>query len=68
MTNILDYLRWRGDLSFEQDVLNDVDGLILCRLAYLPFEEVVTEDFAALQPAVESMVNDLKSQVIVQTL
>ena len=48
MTNILDYLRWRGDLSFEQDALNDVDGLILCRLAYLPFEEVVTEDFAAL--------------------
>ena len=26
----LDYLRWRGDLSFVRDGFNEVDNLILC--------------------------------------
>ena len=37
MTNILDYLKWRGDLTFTQDPPNAVDGLIFSTLAYIPF-------------------------------
>ncbi|MCQ2545704.1 MAG: DUF2974 domain-containing protein [Clostridia bacterium] len=33
--NILDYLDWRGDITFSQDPVNMVDGLIFSTLAYL---------------------------------
>lgn len=39
--NILDYIKWRGDLSFLQDGFNDVDSLILTQIAYIPFERIV---------------------------
>lgn len=35
MGNIMDYLDWRGDLSFEQDPFNEVDSLILTAIVYL---------------------------------
>ena len=35
MANIMDYMDWRGDLSFEADEFNEVDNLILAQLAYL---------------------------------
>ena len=35
MGNIRDYIRWRGDLSFEQSAFNEVDNLILSCLSYL---------------------------------
>ena len=37
MTSVFDYLKWRGDLSFSQDPLNPVDGLIFSVLSYIPF-------------------------------
>lgn len=56
MSNIFDYLKWRGDLSFSQDAFNNIDAMILSRLSYLPFEDIVpqnlfhsvTLDFAGL--------------------
>ena len=45
MANILDYLDWRGDLSFEQSPFNEVDGLILAQLSYVFFDGILTEDF-----------------------
>lgn len=47
MANIIDYLRWRGDLTFAQVPFNDVDSLVLCRLSYLPFEGVVPQELTA---------------------
>ena len=41
MANIEDYIKWRGDLSFEQDPFNEVDGLILTQLGYLDLGGVV---------------------------
>lgn len=40
-TNIIDYLKWRGDLSFGQTPFNDVDSLILSQIIYIPFEGIV---------------------------
>ena len=37
MATVFDYLKWRGDLSFSQDPLNPVDGLIFSVLSYIPF-------------------------------
>lgn len=40
MYTILDYVKWRGDLSFQQSPYQEVDYLILSHLAYLPFEHI----------------------------
>lgn len=39
MSNIEDYITWRGDLSFKRAHLNEVDNLILAELAYLEFDD-----------------------------
>lgn len=41
MANILDYLDWRGDLTFEQSEFNEVDNLLLAQLVYVDFEGIV---------------------------
>lgn len=41
MADILSYLDWRGDLSFEERPFNDVDNLILSELAYLDMTGIV---------------------------
>lgn len=41
MANISDYLRWRGDITFEHDGFNDVDNLILAQIAYVDFGGIV---------------------------
>lgn len=41
MSNILDYLAWRGDLTLDQDPFNSIDALILSCLSYVNFDKVV---------------------------
>ena len=43
MTNIFDYLYWRGDISTRFAAFQELDGAILARLSYLPFELVLPE-------------------------
>lgn len=43
MANILDYLDWRGDVTFKGSPLNEIDQCILARLAYLPMDGIVSE-------------------------
>ena len=38
MANLLDYLSWRGDLTMENSPFCEVDGAILARIAYFPFD------------------------------
>lgn len=40
---IKDYVKWRGDLTFEQDRFNEVDNLVLCSLAYMNLDTVIKE-------------------------
>lgn len=47
MANIIDYLNWRGDITFEQVKLNEVDNLILSQLAFIDFSGIVSADPAA---------------------
>lgn len=46
MANILDYIDWRGDLSFDASPFNEVDGLILSQLSYVIFDGILTGGFA----------------------
>ena len=41
MSNMFDYLQWRGDLSFTQDPPNAVDALIFSALSYIHFDEIL---------------------------
>lgn len=43
MANIIDYIHWRGDLTFRQSPFNKIDSLILSCLAYLPFDHLYNE-------------------------
>ena len=43
MANILDYVHWRGDLSFLQDQFNILDNLIFAKLAYIDFKDAVPD-------------------------
>ena len=70
MGNILDYLDWRGDLTFEQSPFNEVDNLILACFSYLDLDEraevkngntlSVEELFAAFSR--QEMKKDLKAE------
>ena len=46
MTNIFDYLTWRGDLTFSQDPPNAVDALIFSTLAYVAYGKEAERDAA----------------------
>ena len=41
MTNMYDYINWRGDITFDEVGINEVDSLIFTELSYIPFENVV---------------------------
>lgn len=57
MTNLFDYIKWRGDLSMQIDPFNDIDGLILSELVYVEFEKIVplfpTNQTCSLKEAAE---------------
>ena len=41
MPNIMDYLEWRGDLTFTEAPLCEVDNLIFCLLSYVDLDGIV---------------------------
>lgn len=43
MSNILDYIAWRGDMPFTAAPFNEVDNLILSRLSYLPLDGIIAD-------------------------
>ena len=45
MGNILDYLDWRGDQTFDQAPFNEVDNLVLAQLSYVNFDYVVPPEW-----------------------
>lgn len=60
MSNIIDYLNWRGDLSFKQDPINEVDAIILARFSYLPFKDIRIENI----DDIENISNKMKELTI----
>ncbi len=41
MSNMVDYIKWRGDITFEQDPFNEIDNVILSELCYTSFDGIV---------------------------
>ena len=53
MTDLFDYLTWRGDLSFSQDKLNEIDALIFSQLTFLNLEAIVKDNPVTLGEALD---------------
>lgn len=45
MSNLFDYLDWRGDISFEENEINKIDILLLSHLTYSIFDNLVSASF-----------------------
>lgn len=45
MSDIFDYMKWRGDLDIHQDGFNEVDNLILSVFSYVPLDTIVSENY-----------------------
>ncbi len=61
MADIFDYLAWRGDLLLTQEKLNEVDGSILTRFAYIPFEyftDPLPDGFLSIRDVAASALKD----------
>lgn len=43
MATMMDYLTWRGDLTFTQSPFNEIDNLILSCLSYVKLDNIVPE-------------------------
>ena len=44
MANIIDYVKWRGDLTLEESEFNEIDSLILNRFSYFPLDNLIKEN------------------------
>jgi len=44
MADMFDYLKWRGDILFSQVPVNNVDTLVFSALAYVQYDDIITED------------------------
>lgn len=57
LANIEDYLKWRGDITFKQSPLNEVDNLILSELSYI---EIIKPKRSRKVTVKEAITNFLK--------
>ena len=44
MSNIFDYLEWRGDITFDEDPFNEVDNLVFAQMAYVLLDGILDEE------------------------
>lgn len=58
LSNIYDYLKWRGDLSMEVDPFNDIDALILSELVYVEFLDTVPSFLSDQSRALNEVAKD----------
>ncbi len=56
MANLLDYLKWRGDLRISSaHPLNDIDAMIFSRISYLPFNKIPFHPNSSISSALKKM-------------
>lgn len=56
--NMLDYLAWRGDVPLFASAFNQIDGMVLARFAYAPFQLAFLDDgskYMTIEEAAEGM-------------
>lgn len=59
--NMLDYLAWRGDIALSESTFNPIDGMVLARFSYAPFQLAFLEDgsrYMTIEDATGKMLAD----------
>ncbi|MCR5144969.1 MAG: DUF2974 domain-containing protein [Lachnospiraceae bacterium] len=65
MSNIVEYVRWRGDFSFEQSPFNIIDNLVLSHLTYLDMTEVFKDTSEiTIEDIYERMKDDIRFRLL----
>lgn len=67
MENILQYLKWRGDLSFEERRWNEADALICALLGYVEWDGIVLNEPISLPSACQQICQNHTHEDMVQT-
>ena len=57
------YLKWRGDVPFSMDGINEIDNLIFCALVYYNLSGLLDEEFVSLSKVYEKMKGSVQSRV-----
>ena len=58
--DIIDYINWRGDLTFEQDPLNEIDALIFAQLSYVQLKNIAPSTISE-HKTIEQICKDFES-------
>ena len=62
MSNINDYLLWRGDIPIIEEVpFNEVDSMILARFSYLIFDRIDLKEIETIE-SISKKMKDLKNE------
>ena len=68
MANMIDYIDWRGDLTFSQSRLNEVDNVLLVFFSFLDLKDIVSSEPShegiTLREATEVYFERIKDQKI----
>ncbi len=62
MSDLIDYVSWRGDLPIEKSPFNEVDALILSQLSYLDYSGIVAPCFLP-QVTIADVLRQFKTSV-----
>lgn len=60
MSDLFDYIKWRGDLSFDNVPLNKIDALMFAQLSYLCFDGLVSKSFSE-RKSLRQLAQDFKN-------
>ena len=70
MSDVFDYLAWRGDLPFDTVAPNEADRLIFCMLSFMDFEGIVSRQIArdeiSIKEAAGRLLSNTESVMSVQ--
>ena len=67
MSNIIDYLSWRGDVTFDYSPFNEVDALILSQLVYFDFSRAVKSGFTKKGSTLKEASDSLCTKTLLET-
>lgn len=65
MADIIDYLKWRGDISFSDLHLNEIDSLVFSLLTYIDYDKILNEadGDVTVKQAAEKILGDGKKKL-----
>lgn len=62
MSNMVDYVNWRGDIPLTLSNLNEIDKMILSRFSYFRFQKVNANDNDTIESITTRLIETLKKE------